>query len=1491
VPRLCVYGARAASSDWFAAVLCEAPAHIVVVDGAAPSSAANATPLEAGAGDDATAVLRVAAKAFPGDDLILLRAGTALPLHWYARLIAALALDDVLVASPLDNLDPARAPLPAGISSDSAAAEVDVACWLCGRREAIDWPTFSPLLSIWSGARLRGAPLEQFHKYTLPQTLAPARSVLLDHLFVADPAEKLHGPAIAPPGADPLPPSPLGELRELVAAVLAAPARKADFYPGLDAKPVVLHVLHGWGGGAERFVRDLAGNDRERHHLVLLAYGNFERRHFGETLELREAALTLPALRRCELPNPIASTSFGDTVYKTCLDAVVRDFSVDALMVSSLIGHSLDVLRTELPITFFVHDFYPLWPLLHRNLDDASLTFDAAQMRADLAGIDAGFEFFEREASYWLALREAFADALLAAHAQLIAPTRAALDIFIRLQPRLAPLAQHVIAHGIEPWPTPPALPLPRPPTRERLRLIVLGRVRRGKAAAMLRELLPQLSEYAELFLIGAGPEVSEFFGQRDVHILLNYRGAELPALLERVAPDAALILPNFAETFSYTLSELTLLGIPVIATRLGALGERVQDEVDGFLVAPNPDDVLATIARLQRDRSALSRVRDAVAAKPPRTPAAMTADYRELLTLTHSAPSPTTRVADSDRIDASMLAGRLGEAKRETIKLRGDLAVLNHDLIRRGEWGIELERENRRIPELTERAATHLRWAHDAVGRERDARQNYDDLRAVHTHLEGEFEERTRWALSLDAEIAAQREQFESELRRMHESLSWRVTRPVRYAARQWRALRASLAFQRARVRSAIGRTRGSFARRGLIGTIKRIGDEFARRRGVIPTPVVVAPPANDFMPFAVPGSDTPQVSIVIPVYNKIEYTAACLRSLAERADTIAFEVIVVDDCSSDMTQSHLAQIPGIRVLRNEHNLGFVGSCNAGAALARGEFVLFLNNDTVVTAGWLAALVRCFEEEPDAGLVGAKLVYPDGRLQEAGGIVFSDGSGWNYGRFGDPADPRYDYRREADYCSGAAIMLRTEFFRALGGFDTRYAPAYYEDTDLAFATRAAGKKVYFEPRARVVHFEGITSGTDLGSGIKQYQVVNREKFLDKWRDALAAQPAPIDSARLAPAAANFRTPKRVLIVDAYTPTPDQDSGSLRMVNLMRLLRTLGYHVSFLPDNYAHFEKYTEALQALGVEALYHPYVADPGAWLRENGPALDAIVLSRHYVASNYLGLARLYAPQARLIFDTVDLHYLREQRLATLEGSAELARQAAQTRRNELQLMRQSDVTLVVSPVEQELLSREVPGARIAVLSNVHEIYGCRRAYAERKDLVFVGGFQHPPNIDAVQWFVREVFPLVRSRNADIAFHIVGSKLTDEVAALAGDGVIVHGYVEDIAPFMDGCRLSVAPLRYGAGVKGKVNMAMSYGLPVVATSTAVEGMHVRAGTAIADPDVLVADTPPDYASAILHAYGDEQLWNTLSKNGLANVTRHFSFEAARAALRGILP
>ena len=263
--------------------------------------------------------------------------------------------------------------------------------------------------------------------------------------------------------------------------------------------------------------------------------------------------------------------------------------------------------------------------------------------------------------------------------------------------------------------------------------------------------------------------------------------------------------------------------------------------------------------------------------------------------------------------------------------------------------------------------------------------------------------------------------------------------------------------------------------------------------------------------------------------------------------------------------------------------------------ALARGEFLVFLNNDTVPQPGWLDALLRTFDEHPDAGLVGAQLLYPDGRLQEAGGVVFADGSAWNYGRFDAPDDPRYGYLRDADYVSGAAIAIPRALFAGLGGFDTRYAPAYYEDTDLAFAVRDAGRRVLYQPAARVVHDEGATSGTDTGSGVKAYQVRNQTLFAQRNARALSALPQPGE----APTPASLhRGQRQVLIIDALTPQPDRDSGSLRLVNLMRLLAAEGAHVVFLPANREHAGCYTTELQHLGVETWYAPFAARAPAWL-----------------------------------------------------------------------------------------------------------------------------------------------------------------------------------------------------------------------------------------------------------------------------------------------------
>jgi O-antigen biosynthesis protein len=627
-------------------------------------------------------------------------------------------------------------------------------------------------------------------------------------------------------------------------------------------------------------------------------------------------------------------------------------------------------------------------------------------------------------------------------------------------------------------------------------------------------------------------------------------------------------------------------------------------------------------------------------------------------------------------------------------------------------------------------------------------------------------------------------------------------------------------------------------------------------------------------------PPSADPDVSIVIPVYNNFAFTYACLEAIAADDDAPSYEVIVVDDCSSDATQTMLAAVDGVRVVKNERQLGFIGACNAGAAVARGRFLVFLNNDTEPRRGWLRELHDTFDREPRAGLVGSKLVYPDGRLQEAGGIVWRNGAGWNVGRLGDPNDPRYSYARKVDYCSGASFMIRRALFESLDGFDTHFAPAYYEDTDLAFRVRRAGWEVWYQPLSEVVHIEGLSNGTSVATGIKQHQVVNEQKFAARWAPSLATHRPYGEQPELEQ---DRGCRGRVLVVDAATPRPDRDSGSLRIFNLMRLFRRLDWRVTFVAsDHLWHAGEETRRLQRAGIEVVHHPYVTSLPHWLRRHLDDYDLVIFSRADVASRFLPAAAKQRKRARIVFDTVDLHFLREQRQAEVAGDARLVKRAQKRRAEELRLASLADCTLVVSPVEQSLIEAALPKARVRVVSNIHDVPGRKASFAERDGILFLGGYNHSPNVDAALWLVREIVPALQARLPGVTVQLVGSDPPDEIKRLAGKHVIVTGFVPDVAPYFERCRLSVSPLRYGAGVKGKINMSLSHGVPVVATSLAVEGMHLSPGR-----DVLVADDAAAFADAVARLYGDADAWEAMSQAGVTHTERHFSFAAAERAVR----
>ena len=621
--------------------------------------------------------------------------------------------------------------------------------------------------------------------------------------------------------------------------------------------------------------------------------------------------------------------------------------------------------------------------------------------------------------------------------------------------------------------------------------------------------------------------------------------------------------------------------------------------------------------------------------------------------------------------------------------------------------------------------------------------------------------------------------------------------------------------------------------------------------------------------------------LSIIIPAYNNWQYTVHCLKSICENTDG-DYEVIVVDDASTDETAKVLSEVNNLCLIRNKQNAGFIESCNHGAKESKGEYVLFLNNDTMVTKNWLPPLFEIIVRE-DVGAAGSKLVYPNGKLQEAGSIVWNDGSCWNYGRGYDPDEPEYNYVREIDYCSGACLLVKRELFEKIGGFDKKFKPGYYEDTDLCLSIRNLGYKVMYQPLSVIVHLEGITSGTSTSSGIKRYQEINKPKFAEKWNAVLQKHhysPGP-ENLFLA---RDKRLGQRILVMDHYVPTYDRDSGSLRMFNMLKILVELGNKVTFIGDEPLRMEPYTQELQQKGIEVIYAPYIQSMKEYLAKNGKLFDIAILSRAHVAAKHISSVKRYCNRAEIVFDTVDLQFLRKSRRAEVENSEVVLEEAERLKRLEFQLARMSDITFVVSPVEKDIMLKEDPSLRIEVVSNIHQIKHPQKGFSERRDIMFVGGFVHPPNGDAVEWFAREIFPLIREKIPAIKFYVVGNEPPREITRLNSSDIIVTGYVEDLTPYFKNCKLFVSPLRYGAGVKGKINQSMSYGLPVVTTSIGAEGIGLTDSE-----NALIADNPEEFAEKVALLYNDEELWNRLSENSIKNVEENFSYGVIKEKLKKV--
>jgi GT2 family glycosyltransferase/glycosyltransferase involved in cell wall biosynthesis len=711
-----------------------------------------------------------------------------------------------------------------------------------------------------------------------------------------------------------------------------------------------------------------------------------------------------------------------------------------------------------------------------------------------------------------------------------------------------------------------------------------------------------------------------------------DYAEQDLPRLIVEQKPDVIWMPAQVPETFCFTLSHAIACGVPIVASDIGALSERLGGVARAHLVQPNANS-----------QAWLQALLDASGAKAagPQLVSDNLAEYANWYM------SDVGKVSNKQEPDTLALLEAMRALPEAPLPLDQPIKSLLHFASRTNHRGImrEVERRLSQLPddEAEVAAMTQLRQAHNAIQRQHvDTEQLRIDLVELTQDLRETNEEYFAYEKRAEVELNAanqslalcednltiakenirelqgqahdaqnhidyneqliatlnehveslnlRAEQLISERDALLSSFSWRFTRPLRVLKRG--VIKSPYIIEKLSrhiLRPASYARFINMVRRGqwqeLFGRVSyeahtavAQAEAHNRRPTINVNPELLSEEPMALAPLTLKSSGQPVLSIVIPVYGQHETTYACLKSIAENPPSQPFEVVVADDCSPIAAAEALAMVAGIRVWTAEKNQGFVGNMNSGAGVAHGEYLVLLNNDTVVSCGAFDKLLDTFSQHDNVGLVGAKLLNRDGTLQEAGGIIWRDGSGWNYGRDQDAEDPRFNYVRDVDYCSGAALAIKRELFLQLGGFDTYYAPAYFEDTDLAFRVRDQGLRVLYQPGAEIYHLEGVSHGRDESSGVKAYQVTNGKKFFERWESVLASHAENgIDPDNEA-----HRTSRGdVLVIEACMITPDQDSGSIRMLNLLKLIKAEGYHVTFVADNLEYRKKSVDEMQAL----------------------------------------------------------------------------------------------------------------------------------------------------------------------------------------------------------------------------------------------------------------------------------------------------------------------
>lgn len=622
-------------------------------------------------------------------------------------------------------------------------------------------------------------------------------------------------------------------------------------------------------------------------------------------------------------------------------------------------------------------------------------------------------------------------------------------------------------------------------------------------------------------------------------------------------------------------------------------------------------------------------------------------------------------------------------------------------------------------------------------------------------------------------------------------------------------------------------------------------------------------------------PAEPSPAVSVVVVTRDAVHGAYRCLESVLAHGGA-GYELVVADAGSRDRTRDLVSRLRNATCLPLDAT-GVIDARNGAARHARGRHLLLLDQHVALGPASLSALVEAIEADVSCGAAGGALVRPDGRLEQAGGVIWSDGAVQAYGAGEDALEPATSYAREVDFCSSAFLLVRRDLFDRLGSVDEGFAPGgLYDSADLCMGIRRLGSRVHFVPGAfGFVSENGVPADPAAESA-------ERARFVQKWAVELERQP---DRGTVPLVAARDRAPgPRVLVIEDRVPAATRGAGYPRSWAMLEMLASLGYRVTLYPyHDRTAYQPWVYRLQRAGIEVMIGKGELAELATARSG--LYDALIVSR---PPNFQAVAPLLGPLfpgAGVVYDAEALWFQREKLKAAVESMpwADAANEEA-----ELALLRKADVVVTVSGYESRLVVAAVPSleGRVHVWGHPVTPRPTPLAFADRRDLLFVGGFQlsPSPNEDAVGHFVREVLPAVRTE-IDCTLRIVGFRAPEALAAWASDAVRLAGGVDDLTPWYDACRVFVVPHRYSAGIPLKLCEAMARGIPAVVSSLTAEQLGVEGGR-----EVLVGRTPQEFAGRIVELYRDQALWERLRENGLAFVRRHNDPDTLRSKLDAIV-